>query len=212
MDKPNSARQGRPPLSERRKAETRLEIAGEAVRLFTEKGVSATSAEEIAAAAGISLRTLWRYTSSKENSVLPLLTTGIEVMATSLRAWRTEQGVDDLLDDLERNGTQLVSHLHVQLDLVRLTRTEPALRAVWTQAHADAEPVFAQVIADRLGTSADDLPTRLQAAMINVALRVAAEHHAFQAMPATAEAVFETVREALLPAVRCLDEMLPRST
>jgi AcrR family transcriptional regulator len=204
VDKPSSSRQGRPPLTERRKAETRLEIAGEAVRLFTEKGVSATSAEEIAAAAGISLRTLWRYTSSKENCVLPLLTTGIEVVARCLRTWRTEEGVDGLLDDVRRDGGRLVDHLPVQLDLVRLTRTEPALRAVWTQAHADAEPVFAQVLADRLGTSADELSTRLQAAMINVALRVAVEHHAFREAPSTAEAVFETVKEALTPAVRCL--------
>jgi AcrR family transcriptional regulator len=212
VDEPTSARQGRPPLTERRKAETRLEIAGEAVRLFVEKGVAATSAEEIATAAGISLRTFWRYTSSKENSVLPLLTTGIDVLARSLRAWRTEQGVDGLLDGLERGGGQLIGHLPVQLDLVRLTRTEPSLRAVWTQAHADAEPVFAEVLADRLGTSADDLATRLQAALINAALRVAVEHHAFHAAAATGEAVFETLREALVPVVRCLDGMLPPST
>ncbi|WP_394620236.1 TetR/AcrR family transcriptional regulator [Lentzea sp. JNUCC 0626] len=212
MDKPSSVRSGRPPLTERRKAETRLEIAREAVRLFAEKGVSATTAEEIAAAAGISLRTLWRYTASKENCVLPLLTTGIDAMAHSLRTWRTEQGVDGLLDDMQRDSGRLISHLSAQLDLVRLTRTEPSLRTVWTQAHADAEPVFAEVLADRLGTSADDLSTRLHAAMINVALRVAVEHHAFHETPTTAEAVFATVREALTPAVRCLEEALPRST
>ncbi|MET9227768.1 TetR family transcriptional regulator [Lentzea sp. NPDC003310] len=212
MDKPSSARQGRPPLTERRKAETRLEIAREAVRLFTEKGVSATSAEEIAAAAGISLRTLWRYTSSKENSVLPLLTTGIDAMARSLRTWRTEQGVDGLLDDMQRDGAGLMDHLPSQLDLVRLTKTEPSLRAVWAQAHADAEPVFAEVLANRLNTSADDLSTRVRAAMINAALRVAVEHHAFRGAPATAEAVFQTVRDALTPAVRRLDETLPCST
>ena len=209
MEKQGSGRQGRPPLTERRKAETRLEIAREAVRLFTEKGVSATSAEEIAEAAGISLRTLWRYTSSKENCVLPLLTTGIEVMARSLRAWRTEEGADGLLDDMERNGAQLIRHLPVQLDLVRLTRTEPGLRAVWSQAHSDAEPVFAQVLAERLGVPADDLPTRMQAAMINVALRVAVEHQAFREVPATVDVAFATLREALVPAIRCVEGVSP---
>lgn len=205
MDKQAVARGGRPPLTERRKAETRLEIALAAVRLFTEKGVSGTSAEEIAAAAGISLRTLWRYFPSKESCVLPLLTTGIDVLVRCLRAWQVDQGVAGLLDDLEREGRELVAHRSSQLDLVRLTRTEPGLRAVWAQAHSDAEPVFAEVIAERLGTSADDLSTRMQAAMINVALRVAVEHSAFRARPATVEPVVETVREALLLAVRGLD-------
>ena len=39
---------------------TRLDIAREAVRLLTTKGVAATSAGEIADGAGISVRTLWR--------------------------------------------------------------------------------------------------------------------------------------------------------
>lgn len=41
---------GRPPLTERRRAETRMEIADEAVRLFVERGVAGTTAEDIAAA------------------------------------------------------------------------------------------------------------------------------------------------------------------
>jgi AcrR family transcriptional regulator len=205
VEKQAAGRHGRPPLSERRKAETRLEIAGEAVRLFAEKGVSATSADEIAAAAGISLRTFWRYFPSKESCVLPLLTTGIDVTARCLRTWQVERGAVALLDDLERNGGDLLGHLPAQLDLVRLTRIEPGLRAVWAQAHADAEPVFAEVLAERLGTPANDLATRMQAAMINVALRVSVEHLAFRAEPATAEGTFKTLREALLVAVRGLD-------
>ncbi|MFC7468226.1 TetR/AcrR family transcriptional regulator [Actinomadura keratinilytica] len=57
-----------PPLTERRKAATRLEIAREAVRLFAAQGVAATTADEIAAAAGISPRTLWRYCSSRRSA------------------------------------------------------------------------------------------------------------------------------------------------
>jgi hypothetical protein len=85
------------------------------------------------------------------------------------------------------------------LALVRLTRDEPGLRAVWIQAHEAAEPVFARLVAERTGASADDLRTKVQAAMINVALRVAIEHCA-QRAPAgdPADAVYEATAEALL--------------
>lgn len=191
---------GRPPLTERRKAQTRLEIAREAVRLFTDQGVSATGADEIAAAAGISLRTLWRYFPSKESCVLPVLTTGVDVTARCLRDWPADQGILSLLDALERNADDLVTHLPTVLNLVRLTRTEPGMRAVWVQAHADAEPVFAAALARRAGVPEDDLTTRTQAAMINVALRVAVEHHAF-----SEETVFDALRTALLTVARGLD-------
>ncbi|HET6298116.1 MAG TPA: TetR family transcriptional regulator, partial [Kribbella sp.] len=52
-----TTRTGRPPLTERRKTETRLEVARAAVGLFLAKGVAGTSADEIAEAAGISSRT-----------------------------------------------------------------------------------------------------------------------------------------------------------
>jgi len=187
---------GRPRLTEWRKAETRLEIAREAVRLFTAKGVSATSAEEIAAAAGISPRTLWRYFPSKESCVLPLLTIGTDATARSLRHWPAEGGVTSLVDELERSGAELLARLPMLLDLVRLTRTEPALRRVWIQAHSDAEPVFAAELARRAGAPDDDLAIRMQAGMINLALRVAMEHHASRGD--SGDVAFATLRAAFL--------------
>jgi AcrR family transcriptional regulator len=84
-----TGRTGRPPLTERRKTETRLEVARAAVRLFLAKGVAGTSAEEIAEAAGISSRTLWRYFPTKESCVTPLLTGVIELIARFLQSWPT---------------------------------------------------------------------------------------------------------------------------
>jgi len=64
--------------------------------------------------------------------------------------------------------------------LVRLTRTEPGLRAVWLQSHDEAEPAFARALAARAGLPADDLRPVIQAAMLNAALRAAAEHYAWR--------------------------------
>jgi AcrR family transcriptional regulator len=195
-------RTGRPPLTERRKAATRLEIAREAVALFTAQGVTATSAEEIAAAAGISVRTLWRYFPNKESSVLPLLTGGIEATARALRSWPAGSGMAALLDDMERQGRETIANLSTLLDLVRLTRTEAGLRAVWLQSHHDAEPVFAAALAQRAGLPGDDLTVRIQAAMTNSALRAAVEHHAFHAGTTDEVELTAAVRMAMLTAAQ----------
>ena len=177
-------RSGGQPLTEGRRAATRMEIARAAIGLFIVKGVAATSAEEIAGAAGISVRTLWRYFPTKEGSVLPLLTAGVDVAASALRSWPPGRPVAELLDDMNRRGADLRPDVRTVVELVRLTRTEPGLRAVWLQAHDAAEPVFAEMLAQRAGIPAPDLPTTVQAAVVNSALRVAVEHYAFHGDPA----------------------------
>jgi AcrR family transcriptional regulator len=191
-------RTGRPPLTERRKAETRLEVARAAVHLFLAKGVADTSVEEIAARAGISARTLWRYFPSKESCVMPLLVSGIEHMAARLRSWRGDQGVSELFSTLSYGRDDTPESMAEMLNLVRLARTEPGLRAVWLEAHREAEPAFAEALAHRAGLSEPDLTAAIQAAMLNGALRVAVEHHAFNAeTPASlAAAIAEALRIA----------------
>ena len=200
MPEKTSARTGRPPLTERRKAETRLEVARAAVDLFLAKGVADTSAEEIAEAAGISSRTLWRYFPTKESCVTPMLTGGIEHTAERLRSWRRDQGAAELVDLLCPPNPHASDNLRTVRSLIRLTRSEPGLRAVWLEAHRDAEPAFAQALAHRAGLAEPDLAVTVQAAMINTALRVAVEHNAWQ--PETGVAAYQTaIRDALLVAV-----------
>jgi len=195
-------RTGRPPLTERRKAETRLEVARAAVRLFLAKGVADTSVDEIAAQAGISARTLWRYFPSKESCVMPLLASGIEQTAARLRSWRGVQGVSELISTLASGHAETPESAAEMLNLVKLTRTDPGLRAVWLEAHREAEPAFAEALAHRAGLAEPDLTTAIQAAMINGALRVAVEHHAFNAE--TPASLAAAIAEALTIAARGL--------
>ncbi|GAA3762742.1 TetR family transcriptional regulator [Spinactinospora alkalitolerans] len=169
---------GRPPLSERRKAATRREIALEAVRLFADKGLAATTGEEIARAAGISPRTLWRYFAAKEQCAEPLLTAGLDAMARLLREWPADRPLLAAFDDVEWCAAFETEDTAILRELVCLARSEPALRLVWFKVHQDAEEVFAEIIARRTGRSADDLEPRTQAAMLNGALRIAAEEWA----------------------------------
>ncbi|MFD3683538.1 TetR/AcrR family transcriptional regulator [Nocardiopsis sp. NPDC058631] len=194
-------------MTERRREIIRMEIARAAVRLFTEKGVSGTTGDDIAHALGISTRTVWRYFPSKESCVRPLLTTGLDLMAGHLRSCPADT---PLLVHLDRervfDGNALVPEESVT-DLIRMTRTEPGLMAVWLEVHHAAEAVFADVIAARTGGSADDLAIRVQAATLNAALRLAAEEqvrHHRGADAASGGGMSALVRTALTAAVPSL--------
>ncbi|MER5654407.1 MULTISPECIES: helix-turn-helix domain-containing protein [unclassified Streptomyces] len=197
-------RTGRPPLTDERRAAFRQEIARAAVELFVDQGVTATTGEQIAQAVGVSSRTLWRYFPSKESCVSPLFAAGIDAIAAALRAWPEGGPLEDALERATSGeGLMPLPQLPRVRALLRLTRTEPGLRAVWLQAHDDAEPAFARALADRAGLTAVDLRSEIQAAMLNAALRAAVEHDAWRtdadgSGPASTHSeVTATVRSAL---------------
>ncbi|MCT9145111.1 TetR/AcrR family transcriptional regulator [Streptomyces violarus] len=188
---------GRPPLTERRRAETRMEIAEEAVRLFAAQGVAAVTADDIASASGVSTRTLWRYFRSKEECVRPLLTTGLELLTEHLREDRGEHGslAEAILG--VRYDDDATPRLRTLGDLLLLCRDEPGLRAVWLEAHYDAEATFAAMIADRTGRPVGDLAVRVEAGVLNTAMRIAVEDWALRSDAAAGPSLAETVRSAL---------------
>ncbi|MBG0857806.1 TetR family transcriptional regulator [Streptomyces spinoverrucosus] len=190
-------RTGRPPLSEERKAEIRLEIARAAVNLFVRQGVHATTGEQIGQAVGVSARTVWRYFPSKESCVRPLFSAGIELLAGCLRDWRPGQPLVAAFDRALAGEPELVAGPERTIlgPLVRLTRTEPGLRAVWLQTYDEAEPAFAHALAERAGLPLDDPRAAIQAAMFNAALRAAVEHYAWRG--AAGDDLEATVRSAL---------------
>lgn len=191
-----AARIGRPPLTERRKAATRLEIAHEALRLFARQGVAATTVDEIADAAGISKRTLWRYFPTKESCVRPLLSAGIDALVLAMREAPPGLSLLDALRRVSQVNGLAPGYSESVLALARLIGTEPGLRAEWLRAHHDTEALLADVIADRSDLAAGSMRPRVHAAIVNVAMRVAIEEYA--ADPAG----YSSLDEAITSAVR----------
>lgn len=98
-------------LRERQRAFTEETIRLTAVRLFLARGSAATTVDEIAALAGVSSRTFFRYFDTKESAALPNLDVFVEVLggisptADSLSALLRD--VDDALAGLIEETTIL---------------------------------------------------------------------------------------------------------
>jgi AcrR family transcriptional regulator len=140
-----------PGLREQRKARTRKAIQEHALRLFLANGYDATTVEQIAAAAGVSHMTFFRYFPSKEAVVEndeydPIL---IEF----IRAQPAELGPLSALRAAIVGGLREVydSDKDALLVRTRLVLTTPALRGRQWRNGDSTQRLFAEALAARTG-------------------------------------------------------------
>jgi AcrR family transcriptional regulator len=155
-----------------------IDVARSAARLFLQKGVAETSGEEIAEAAGISKRTLWRYFRSKESCIEPLFALTSQRFATKLRNWPSEISVERFLEinyDMSRMDKQEVADGVLVVHLIARLDEEPAFLAPWYMTTQTTENLMAEVIAARLDLGPDDFEVRLCAATVAAAMRIVDE-------------------------------------
>ncbi|MBJ7339563.1 TetR/AcrR family transcriptional regulator [Mycolicibacterium sp.] len=155
--------------------QTRLTISRLAAGLFWERGVSATSGDDIARAAGLSTRTIWRYFRTKESCVEPLLAKSAGRFIAMLDRWPSELSLGDHLADDAIAHPLTPQDVDDEISAMRIstmTATEPALRTAYLMVHDDLERGFIPVIGRRLGLPDDDLTVRLCAAAVTGAFRV----------------------------------------
>ncbi|MET7408726.1 TetR/AcrR family transcriptional regulator [Streptomyces parvulus] len=198
-------------LTERRKAETRMEIARAAARLFVGQGLRATRAEDIARAAGIAPRTFYRYFAAKEEAVAPLYALGAERWVRTVRDAPAELSPPEALEHAVRHtltpgaGVSAASWEWARI-LIRLAASSPALRKVWAEVCLGTERGLVEVLAARMSGGDDNVAVRLAAsprlhfaaAVAGAAVRVAAEDWA---------ASGETTRSPLDQALRNLETL-----
>jgi AcrR family transcriptional regulator len=165
-------------MSEQRQQRIRLEISREAARLFWEQGVAATSGEQIAAAAGISVRTLWRYFRNKESCAEPVLAQDVEEFVAVLRRWPRQVSLEDHLVEWATNRPKDSDQRAYDDAVIKMTvlgEKEPDLRAALLMTNDRIERELVEIIADRLRRPTDDLEVRLHAATTTAAVRVISE-------------------------------------
>jgi AcrR family transcriptional regulator len=158
--------------------DARLDVSRHAARLFWEKGFDATSGDDIAAAGGVSTRTVWRYFRSKETCVEPVLKVSELRFAALLKQWPKTESIDTFL---ARSMTAFASDDAFIRDSIAAVRIlailhrEPALRSAWLMACHAAEMELVGVIADRASRAANDFNVRLCAASVTAAMRLVDE-------------------------------------
>lgn len=165
-------------LQERKQELVRSELASAAWDLFGKKGYESTTVAQIAAAAGVSRRTFFRYYASKEDV---LTATSDDLAEAMLAAMAGRPRDEPPLVSIER---ALVPVLEGQLKaahrfrtIIRLLRESRTLRRAMLERHALMEERLATLLADRLGAdptkdSAPALLAFVARAMMDTAFNV----------------------------------------
>ena len=136
-------------LREQQKRVRREAILAAAARLFAEKGYGATGVEEIAAAAGVSLPTLYAYTASKGDLVVALYERGRATLDAAKQA---------LINAPQEDPADAIAAML----LLELRHAEAFPAAAWREAAATALRSGGgyQAGLDRLGARVFDEPLR----------------------------------------------------
>jgi mycofactocin system transcriptional regulator len=155
---------------------TRARVEQAALDLFTLKGFDQVIIDDIAAAAGISRRTFFRYFATKADAVWGDFAAHVSRLEDLLAATDPEQPV---LASVCAAYVEVNEYADADLGLLRermqLILTEPALLAHSQLRYADVDRVVAEHVARRTGSSPAALVPRLVAASTRAAATTAFE-------------------------------------
>ncbi|MER7131495.1 TetR/AcrR family transcriptional regulator [Streptosporangium saharense] len=170
-------------LRQLRKQQVHDAISTAAITLFLERGFDEVSVAEVAAAAGVSKPTLFKYFASKEDLVLHRISDHHEESARVVRHRpRDERPLAALhrhfLEGLERRDpvTGLNDHPTV-LAYHRMIFSTPGLAARLMHHTTKDEEALAEALGEAFGEVADDLTARLVAAQTLAVQRVLARRN-----------------------------------
>lgn len=159
-------------------AATRQRIADAAARLATERGVAATTADEIAAEAGVGRATFFRHFDSKELAVATGLSdAAIYVLAEVLAGVPAELGPLDAVRAAYRVlGEDFEANRRMFLDQAELSRSSPAMVAWTLHLYVDWEVALADAVRPRFADLRPGDPRpRMLGALVMAAARLACD-------------------------------------
>jgi AcrR family transcriptional regulator len=151
-----------------------LEASRAVIGLFLRERTSDFSVKELAAHAGLSERTFYRYFPRKEDAIRPAVDAALARIASDVRAAPRSKPLREAL--VEAHGQVLAEGSSMNWgDLLPVLNETESLRAVWLQLLTGAEVALAHVVAERLGISPDSQRARLAGAVLATAGRLALE-------------------------------------
>jgi AcrR family transcriptional regulator len=187
-------------LRERKKRETRIALSWAAVRLVVERGYGNVKLEDIAAEAGVSLRTFRNYFNSKAEAIAARQVDRGHAVNSALRDRPADEPLWDAVRAAVAAGFALGEEGSGGFELpdeswlagVRLMVAEPALQGAMAGAQAAVTEELVGIVAERTG--ATGIYPRLVAEVIGSA-QLAATHEWLRADPP--RSMFELFHEVL---------------
>lgn len=162
-------------LRERKKEATRAALIEAARRLGAERGADNIRMEDIAAAAGVSLRTISNYFASKAEIILAIGAGRATQFANVLRSRPAAEPIWEALR--QASIAQFTGATDVTRANVAASTATPELLAAQLHLHRAIEPVVAAAVAERTGTDPErDLYPRLVAGAVLTATRIAVDY------------------------------------
>ena len=158
-----------PGLRERKKAKTRLSISLIATKLFMERGFDAVTVAEVAAAAEVSVATIFNYFETKEDLFFDREG---ELVAAHCRLVQERKAGESIIEALHRafhttiEGDTLPRIIADGGRFVRTIEASPALRARARFSLDKTEAALAEAIAEDTGAAKGDPTPRAVAAMV----------------------------------------------
>jgi AcrR family transcriptional regulator len=141
-------------LRERKKLKTRRLLSEIALRRFAEKGVDATTVEEICEEAEVSPSTFFRYFPSKEAAAFPDEEVRVRIVSEVLESAPEKE---PLYRTIRRAALELTDYdLEEKIELHKwyeLLREEPNLAAYRLRVQNDSMETFTKLIAKRMGVN-----------------------------------------------------------
>jgi AcrR family transcriptional regulator len=159
------------PLVDRRRRLVRADIARVAIGLFAERGFDVVTVDDIAASAGISQRTFFRYFATKDEVVLDYERRLLDRLVDVVAARPPGEGPVTAL----RNAYLSTAHVEPAdrarvVQLGRILGAAPTLRATAHSARTAPNDALVETVAGRMGLPAGDArPRAVVAAMTSVA-------------------------------------------
>lgn len=170
----------RPTLRDRRRAELRQLIVLAALRLFADRGFDEVTVEEIAAAAGISLSTLFRHVASKDDLLVDVVRTGRAMIVANFRQRPATEPVRESLAHAILRRTEQFTDETETIELWRraMGSAPPRVRRAALLDEQERGQLIG-LVAARLAVTADGADTADLAAGVLVQTMLAAAEHAY---------------------------------
>jgi AcrR family transcriptional regulator len=181
-------------LRERKKAETRTAIRQAVLHLALERGLEAVTADDIAAAANVSVRTFHNYFGSKEEALVAAWRSEFQVHVDALRDRPAGEPIlvslEKVFSDIAASVVARPSDVEVHVDLLWTSLAMARYRSVLLD---EAIRMVTEVVAARTGTDAatDVYPHLVTAAAISAIVTAFQFQPAGQSVPPDRERLVE---------------------